>query len=118
MRKFFASIGSLIFLVVAPGVIVGWVPWSLTRWEVQVEIPFHPAFVALGSVLILAGTAVVLEAFVRFTLQGLGTPAPVFPTRHLVVRGFYRYVRNPIYVANTAILIGQALLFVDWRLIV
>jgi protein-S-isoprenylcysteine O-methyltransferase Ste14 len=52
-----------------------------------------------------------LESFARFALQGLGTPAPVFPTRRLVVTGVYRYVRNPMYVAVAAIILGQALLF-------
>jgi protein-S-isoprenylcysteine O-methyltransferase Ste14 len=42
-------------------------------------------------------------------MKGLGTPAPVFPTRHLVVSGFYRHVRNPIYVGVFAIILGDAL---------
>src|SRR5262249_9633755 len=49
--------------------------------------------------------------------QGLGTPAPIAPTRHLVVTGLYRYVRNPIYVAVVAIILGQAVLMGDWRLV-
>ena len=54
----------------------------------------------------------------RFALQGLGTPAPVAPPQHLVVTGLYRHVRNPMYVSVVAIILGQALLFGDWRLIV
>src|SRR5262245_37326344 len=50
-------------------------------------------------------------------VQGLGTPAPVAPTKNLVVTGLYRYVRNPIYVAVTAIILGQALLFGAWELV-
>ena len=53
-----------------------------------------------------------------FALQGLGTPAPIAPTRNLVVTGLYRYVPNPIYVAVVAIILGQAVLMGDWRLIV
>ena len=45
----------------------------------------------------------------RFVVEGIGTPAPVAPTEHLVVGGLYRYVRNPMYVAVTAIIVGQAL---------
>jgi protein-S-isoprenylcysteine O-methyltransferase Ste14 len=48
---------------------------------------------------------------VRFAIQGLGTPAPVFPTRHLVVTGLYRYVRNPMYVAVVSAILGESLLF-------
>ena len=45
----------------------------------------------------------------RFVVEGIGTPAPVAPTEHLVVGGLYRYVRNPMYVALAAIIVGQAL---------
>jgi protein-S-isoprenylcysteine O-methyltransferase Ste14 len=50
------------------------------------------------------------QAFARFALEGLGTPAPVAPTRTLVVGGLYRYVRNPMYLAVGAAIVGQALL--------
>ena len=46
----------------------------------------------------------------------MGTPAPIAPTRNLVVTGLYRHVRNPIYVSVAAVILGQALLFGDWRL--
>ena len=68
--------------------------------------------------MILAGVPGLVDAFARFALQGLGTPAPIAPTRNLVVTGLYRYVRNPIYVAVVAIILGQAVLIGDWRLIV
>lgn len=61
--------------------------------------------------LIALGAIGLLDSFVRFALQGLGTPAPVFPTSHLVVTGLYRYVRNPMYVAVTSAILGQALIF-------
>jgi protein-S-isoprenylcysteine O-methyltransferase Ste14 len=48
----------------------------------------------------------------------LVTPAPIAPPQHLVVTSLYRYMRNPMYVAVVAIILGQALLFGDWRLIV
>jgi protein-S-isoprenylcysteine O-methyltransferase Ste14 len=44
-------------------------------------------------------------------VPGIGTPAPVAPTRHLVVHGLYRYVRNPMYLCVDALLLGQTLLF-------
>jgi protein-S-isoprenylcysteine O-methyltransferase Ste14 len=65
---------------------------------------------ALGVVLIAAGALVLLDSFVRFAFQGSGTPAPVFPTRRLVITGWYRYVRNPMYVAVVAVIPGQSLL--------
>jgi protein-S-isoprenylcysteine O-methyltransferase Ste14 len=63
----------------------------------------------LGAVLIAAGLVVLVQAFVRFVVEGIGTPAPVAPTEHLVVGGLYRHVRNPMYLAVAAIIVGQAL---------
>jgi protein-S-isoprenylcysteine O-methyltransferase Ste14 len=68
----------------------------------------------MGLIPIAAGLVVVLDAFARFAWEGRGTPAPVAPTRTLVVSGFYRYVRNPVYVAVGALIFGQALLFASW----
>jgi protein-S-isoprenylcysteine O-methyltransferase Ste14 len=60
--------------------------------------------------LIVAGSIALVAEFTRFALQGIGTPAPLAPTRHLVVEGLYRYVRNPMYVSVGTILFGQTLL--------
>lgn len=60
---------------------------------------------------------VLLRAFVRFVREGRGTPAPIAPTEQLVIGGDYRFVRNPMYVGVVAIVLGQALLFLDvWLL--
>jgi protein-S-isoprenylcysteine O-methyltransferase Ste14 len=64
----------------------------------------------IGIALILAGAAILVEAFARFAWHGLGTSAPVFPTKRLVTTGLYRYVRNPMYVAVTAVIFGEGLL--------
>jgi protein-S-isoprenylcysteine O-methyltransferase Ste14 len=50
-----------------------------------------------------------VPAFVRFVAEGAGTPAPVAPTRRLVIGGLYRHVRNPMYLAVVATIVGQAL---------
>ncbi len=59
--------------------------------------------------MLVAGLLVLVHAFVRFVLEGTGTPAPVAPTERLVVGGLYRYVRNPMYLAVAGIIVGQAL---------
>nr|WP_276147144.1 isoprenylcysteine carboxylmethyltransferase family protein [Streptomyces sporangiiformans] len=64
----------------------------------------------MGGVLVAAAAVVLVQAFVRFVVESLGTPAPVAPTEHLVVGGLYRHVRNPMYVAVMAAIGGQALL--------
>lgn len=75
------------------------------------------SFRILGVLLIAAGLPVLLDSFARFAVQGLGTPAPIFPTRHLIVSGLYRYVRNPMYVAVVLLILGQGLLFGDVRVL-
>src|SRR4051794_21413070 len=64
----------------------------------------------VAAIMILSGVVVLLGAFIRFA-RADGTPAPPMPTAHLVVVGPYRYVRNPMYLAVLAIILGQALLF-------
>ena len=71
----------------------------------------------LGVLLIAAGLPVLVDSFTRFAVQGLGTPAPIFPTRHLVVSGLYRYVRNPMYLAVVSLILGQGLFFGDVRVV-
>jgi protein-S-isoprenylcysteine O-methyltransferase Ste14 len=110
VRKAKAAAGSLVFLLVAPGVVAGLVPWWLTGWETEEPLPGWAIFRVLGWVLVAAGAVVVLLAFARFVSEGLGTPAPVAPTERLVVGGLYRYVRNPMYLAVAATIIGQALI--------
>ena len=109
-----AALGSLAFLVLAPGVIAGLIPWLITDWRPLPPVDGAGALRWTGLILIAAGLAVVLEAFARFAWEGLGTPAPIAPTRTLVVGGFYRFVRNPMYMAVTALIFGQALLFASW----
>jgi protein-S-isoprenylcysteine O-methyltransferase Ste14 len=109
MTRARAAAGSLVFLLLAPGVTAGLVPWLLTGWEVDESFAWLP-LPLLGALLIVAGAAVLLHAFARFAIEGIGTPAPVAPPEQLVVGGLYRHVRNPMYVAVASTIIGQALL--------
>ena len=112
-----AILGSVLFFVAAPSVVAGLIPWWITRWEFLPPFFDLQATRAVGILLIVAGLPGLVDSFARFALQGLGTPAPIAPTQNLVVTGLYRYVRNPIYVAVVAVILGQAILFGDWRLI-
>ncbi|MDQ3734556.1 MAG: isoprenylcysteine carboxylmethyltransferase family protein [Actinomycetota bacterium] len=113
MRKRNAAWGTGVFLICAPGVVAGGAPvWIASRgtgphWT---ELPIAAG---LGWACIAAGTAVILESFARFVLDGRGTPAPIAPTEHLVVRGMYRWLRNPMYVAVLLVIAGESLLFAD-----
>ena len=96
--------------------VAGLVPWLLTGWEAEDRWP--AAVRVAGVVLLAAGVPVLLDAFRRFVVEGLGTPAPVAPTEHLVVGGIYRHVRNPMYLAVGATIVGQALILGSVTLLV
>lgn len=117
MRRILAILGSAIFLVIAPGVVAGYLPWRICRWHVGAPLLGISSFRLVGVLLITAGLPVLLDSFARFALQGLGTPAPIFPTSHLVVSGLFRYVRNPMYVAVVMLILGQGLLFGSTRVL-
>ena len=112
-----AILGSALFFVVAPMMIAGVVPCLVTHWEFQAPFAGVELTRVAGIALIIVGLPGLLDSFARFAIQGIGTPAPVAPTENLVVTGLYRYVRNPIYVAVVAIVLGQATLFGDARLL-
>jgi protein-S-isoprenylcysteine O-methyltransferase Ste14 len=106
MTRARAAAGSLLFLLVAPGVAAGVIPWLLTGWD-STDPPVAAKLV--GGVLIAAGASVLVAAFARFVMEGIGTPAPVAPPSQLVIGGLYRYVRNPMYLAVTTTIVGQAI---------
>jgi protein-S-isoprenylcysteine O-methyltransferase Ste14 len=118
MKRPSAVVATAVFLCLAPGTVAGLIPWWISNWQ------FEPPFFGFepvrwfGVLLIALATPVLLESCARFALEGLGTPAPILPTRHLVIKGFYRYVRNPMYVAVVSIIAGQALLFGDGDLFI
>src|SRR5262245_27116032 len=107
MHRFWASLGSLVFFILAPGTVAGFVPGCAPRGR------FGPPFFGIeplrwvGAALIVLGLLPLLSSFARFAWDGLGTPAPIAPPTNLVVTGFYRRVRNPIYVALLIILLGE-----------
>jgi len=110
MKRRRALLAPAVFFCLAPGTVAGLIPFWISRWQ------FEPSFFGFepvrwfGVLLILFAVPVLLESCARFAVEGLGTPAPILPTQHLVVKGLYRYVRNPMYVAVVSIIIGQGLL--------
>ena len=110
MKRTSAIVVSAIFAIIAPGTVAGIIPWWISRWKIQAPFLNFYGFRVTGIILILASLPVLLDSFARFALQGIGTPALLLPTRHLVVTGLYRYIRNPMYVAVVGLIAGQALL--------
>jgi protein-S-isoprenylcysteine O-methyltransferase Ste14 len=111
MRRIGAVLGSIVFFFIAPGTVAGFLPWSISRWVVGAPFFGLMPLRVVGVALIAFGLVPLIDSFRRFAVEGLGTPAPLAPTQTLVVTGFYRHVRNPMYVGVLATILGQALLF-------
>lgn len=106
-----AVLGTIVFTIFVPGTVVGLVPYWLSGWALDPPFLGSIATRWAGVALLLFGAPVFLAFVTRFVREGHGTPAPVAPTRHLVVGGVFRRVRNPGYVAVLAMIVGQALVF-------
>ena len=106
MTRRAAAVGSFVFSVGQPGVMGGLVPYWITGGWDGSGAPL--ALQVAGAVLLAAGVGVLAHTVIRFVVEGLGTPFPAAPTQNLVVGGLYRYVRNPMYLAVIAIILGQA----------
>lgn len=102
------ALKSLLFLILAPGMVAGYIPLVLLRRGAEIETG---VFAFLAFPLWAIGGAVLLWSFWNFLVQGRGTPAPIDAPKELVATGFYRYVRNPMYVGILLMLIGHFLWF-------
>ena len=111
-----AWIGTILFLLLAPGVIAGLIPWLISGWRWRDWGGLGWVVVPIAWILIAVGVVILLHAFALFALHR-GTPAPVAPTQNLVVTGAYRFVRNPMYLSVLNIILGQALLYGSWWLV-
>ena len=109
------ALRSLLFLLLAPGMVAGYIPLALLRQGSQIDTGI---FAYLAFPFWLVGVVILLWSFWNFFAQGRGTPAPVDPPRELVAVGFYRYVRNPMYVGVLAIIIGHFLWLGYWYLLI
>jgi protein-S-isoprenylcysteine O-methyltransferase Ste14 len=110
VRRTLAAVTSVGFFALAPGVVAGVMPRYLTDGWTRGEVAGDLLLVVPGVAFVVAGAAVLVHAFATYVIDGLGTPAPAAPTEQLVVGGLNRYVRNPMYLAVVATIVGQALI--------
>ena len=115
MSSLWLALRSLIWTVALPGMVAGYVPWryvglaqAIFNWRDPVQL--------IGLLLAVGGTGVLATCIWEFAHSGRGTLAPVDPPKHLVVQGLYRYVRNPMYVGVTTILLGELVIARTWAL--
>jgi len=109
------GLGTLVFVLVVPTTAIGYLPYALTGWLARP--PLFPGARGLGIALFVAALPLFVAFNLRFVFEGGGTPAPIAPTRHLVVGGPFRSVRNPGYVAVLALVTAQGLVFGSVRVL-
>ena len=105
-----AALKTLIFSILVPGTVAGVIPWLLLQGSSNL-VPMIPSVWMVGLLPILLGVGLYLWCAGAFAFLGKGTPAPIDAPKVLVVQGFYRWVRNPMYVAVLMVVIGEAILF-------
>jgi protein-S-isoprenylcysteine O-methyltransferase Ste14 len=103
---------NLLFTLIVPGTVAVLVPLALTDGIVVNSI----AQLAVACELLTVGAAIYAWCVWDFASFGRGTPAPIDPPRRLVIRGLYRWVRNPMYVGVLFVIAGMAVLFGSWAI--
>jgi protein-S-isoprenylcysteine O-methyltransferase Ste14 len=107
-----------LFTIIVPGTVTVVVPCLLLSREGRSAPPAWGLLQGLALILGSAGATIYLRCVWDFASFGRGTPAPIDAPKRLVVRGLYRYVRNPMYVGVVAILFGEAAFFGSRALVV
>lgn len=98
---------NLLFALIVPGTVAVYLPLRIVRDRPLVA---GPAFFA-GCLVLLFGAFVYAWCVWDFATFGRGTPAPIDAPKKLVVRGLYRYTRNPMYTGVLTVILGWAVLF-------
>lgn len=102
---------SVFFALLLPGTVTGLLPYLIVGPAAALFNAPWRSSQYLGLLLVVIGSAVLLWSIVDFAVHGRGTLAPVDPPKELVVRGPYRYVRNPMYLGVLTVLLGETVFF-------
>jgi len=111
-----ALIKVAVFTLLIPGTVTVWAPRYFFRNAYGAGVFENPASLAGGLLLLSMGVAGYLWCALDFAFAGRGTPLPLDPPKLLVVRGLYRYARNPMYISVLFVLFGESALFRSWTL--
>jgi protein-S-isoprenylcysteine O-methyltransferase Ste14 len=102
---------TFIFLIIVPGAATVLLPYFLLTSKFKLFFLDIGIFRLFGLIPIILGVVIVFWCFWDFIFAGIGTPAPIDPPKKLVVKGLYRFVRNPMYLGIILILAGEIFLF-------
>jgi protein-S-isoprenylcysteine O-methyltransferase Ste14 len=107
-HTFWPIVKTSLFSIVVPGTVAVLIP----RWLIGgFYLPENAPLSWLGIGFIVFGAAVYLRCAWEFAVRGLGTPAPISPTKFLVTTALHRHVRNPMYIGVALVILGEAALF-------
>jgi protein-S-isoprenylcysteine O-methyltransferase Ste14 len=113
--RFWPILNTAIFTVVMPGTVAILIPLWLIGGLVR---PSYGVLTWLGCLLFAAGAAIYLRCAWEFAARGLGTPAPISPTKFLVTTALHRHVRNPMYLGVALAIVGEAVIFRSFHVLV
>ena len=111
LERIWALVKTLLFAATFIAFSVIYLPWTLAIRGVTVSYQGPGMWRWVGVLPLAAGVVVMFRCLFAFAWTGLGTPAPFDPPRKLVVSGFYRYLRNPMYAGATLAIAGEVALF-------
>jgi protein-S-isoprenylcysteine O-methyltransferase Ste14 len=107
-RRFWPIFNTLLFTIIVPGTVAILIP----RWLMGgFSRPASGVLIWVGGIAFLIGAAIYFRCAWEFAVRGLGTPAPIAPTKFLVTTALHRYVRNPMYVGVALAILGEAAIF-------
>jgi len=101
---------AVVYATLFVGFLLVFLPARVLEWSGITTPPFGAPQI-VGAIIALAGAAIAVSCVIAFAFIGRGTPAPFDPPRQLVVRGPYRFVRNPMYLGAATALLGAALYY-------
>jgi protein-S-isoprenylcysteine O-methyltransferase Ste14 len=104
---------NLLFTLIAPCSVALWIPYLITRKDT----PYSGISLLIAILFFVIGAVFYLWCQWNFAKYGRGTPAPIDAPKKLVIRGLYKYVRNPMYVGMITALLGWLTLYHSWRLV-
>jgi protein-S-isoprenylcysteine O-methyltransferase Ste14 len=105
----FVLVRAVTYAALFIGLVLVYLPARFLSWSGIVRPATTRAPQVAGMIMITIGTATALWCVFTFVFIGKGTPAPFDPPRKLVLRGPYRFVRNPMYIGAGMALAGAAL---------
>lgn len=111
-RTFAPILNTIVFTIFVPGTVGVLLPWWIAG---GFHNPDRSVLSWLGILLIATGAAIYFRCAWEFAVRGLGTPAPIAPTKFLVTTALHRHVRNPMYIGVALLIFGQAVLNRSWH---